>query len=125
MRTLILLALVASTLAPSVAAWRPGEAVVLAEVPDATLLTWSPVPGATHYAIYRGPTPDDLVRVGESQAPLFVDDAPSGDLTYYAVTAFVDGQESDTLARSDGGPACLQVFDGLRFRLNLKRCLTT
>lgn len=117
MRTLILLALVGMTLTPATAAPPP------AEVPDATLLSWAPVPGATHYTVHRGASPEQLVPIGETVAPVFLDDAPAPGLTVYAVTAWVDGEESDSLSPSQGGPACVQVFSGLRFRLNLRSCL--
>lgn len=124
MRSMLVLALIGIALAPSALASQ--GLFIVADAPDATLLTWEPVPDAAYYTIYRGPSPDHLVAIGQADVPLFVDESPAATLPHYAITAWVDGVETSILTTSSspgGRPACVQLFDGLKFRVNVQNCL--
>ena len=82
---------------------------------DTVLLVWQPTPGAIEYGIYReaGPGEDDLVLVGATRAPFYVDDdAPDASIAYVVlVISQIDGpanagtspQQSSCVSASTSG----------------------
>ncbi|HWH08846.1 MAG TPA: hypothetical protein VNX21_06565 [Candidatus Thermoplasmatota archaeon] len=122
MRTLLVLAVLGALLAPSAAA--SSRVTLVAASEDARLLHWEAVPGADGYTVYRGASPDRVVALGQTDVPLYLDDAPAPGLDVYVVVAWSSGSDSGSISTSSG-PACVTFYDGLRFRLNVRGCLVT
>ena len=84
------------------AAYAPGEVPTDASFSaDHKILSWSPVPGATSYNVYKGSHPDQydhacrIYRTGSTSA--VIDEMPSvpGELTYFLISAVnADGEGS-------------------------------
>ena len=73
----------------------PGDVTASRNRSDGVLVSWSAVPNATGYVVYRGLTSRNLVRFRELSSPEVLDTTTPVNVTYwYAVSAKLGAQES-------------------------------
>lgn len=106
----------------------PESPVILTAVQwdEGTLLVW--LPAQTHgvsYVVYRGPSPDELVRIGETRATTFYDsEGDAGPALYYGVTTLQDGVESaPTIIEVENQASCIKVGMNGSVAVTPYRCL--
>lgn len=129
MRTLVLaIALLGLMFSPSALAGSTAAppAVVTAVYHDdgTTTLAWTPVRGASGYAIFAGDDPDSLVKVGETEDTVFHLQGEPASPYFGVATLTSEGQVSDPhIISSHGTGDCVSTSTELSFGVSLRHCL--
>lgn len=129
LRSLVVLVVLASLgtlpVAPALPAGpdQPAAVVAVGEAAGATLVSWSLVPGATHYTLYRGESLETMVAIYRGSHPMFVDEERGDASVFYGVTSGTDTVESDMTAVYSGGH-CVSWNGNAKFSVSLSGCVS-
>lgn len=90
---------------------------------EGAAVAWSPAPGAVHYEVYRGASPDDLVLVETTAATSFYDaEAPeAGDVWYVVVSRGLSSSVDDAVQQMRGKCVATRGFTG--YSVTLAHCM--